>query len=286
MTTSILHPNQYEQEYSDSMLTKKFIPTLKKDAFSSLSFEKTEQISNETNLKKISYLFPSLPIEKIEEILKKRSISLEEGLEQFKNLVISENLNKNNINKNPQKKFPNNFKKRNYLVSINETKKFYTNSTYKNFIQEKEKNKEKDKEIPLPEKKERSQEEEKERKKMELKTVDVISKELLESKNEDELREYLFDQLQLLDKHKRTAENIKKINLINQNLDQDKNDLRRSNFVVSRALNKKQTEGYTYDLRIKKLENEIENKNKSIIYYQYMGDVFKEEIEKRKDESK
>ena len=276
MTTSILQPNHYEQEYStNSILTKKFKPTLKKDAFSSLNLEKTDQISNETNLKKISYLFPSLPVEKIEEILKKRNISLEEGLEQFKDLAISENSNKIQINKNPQKKFTHNFKKRNYLVSISETKKFYTNSNNnKNLIQEKEKEKE------------RSQQEEKERKKMELKTVDVISKELLESKNEDELREYLFDQLQLLDKHKRTAENIKKINLINKNLDQDKNDLRRCNYGVSRALNKKQTEQYTYDLRIKKLENEIENKNKSIIYYQYMGDVFKEEIEKRKGENK
>lgn len=274
MTTSILQPNQYEQEYSNnSILTKKFKATLKKEAFPSLSLEKVDQISNETNLKKISYIFPSLPIEKIEEILKKRNITLEDGLEQFKNLAISENPNKiSNINKIPQKKFTHNFKKRNYLVSISETKKFYENSANKNFTQENDK--------------ERSEKEEKERKKMELKTVDVISKELLESKNEDELREYLFDQLQLLDKYKRTAENIKKINLINKNLDQDKNDLRRCNFGVSRALNKKQTEEYTYDLRIKKLENEIENKNKSIIYYQYMGDVFKEEIEKRKDVGK
>ena len=77
---------------------------------------------------------------------------------------------------------------------------------------------------------------------MELKTADKVAEELLESNNQNELKEYLFRQLVLLDKKKNDDQKIEKINnQINASISQlnhDKIELRKCNIAVSRALNK------------------------------------------------
>lgn len=125
-------------------------------------------------------------------------------------------------------------------------------------------------------------EREKERKKMELKTVDVVAQELLLSKDENDLREYLFDQLQLLDKKRRI--NLKFIqmeNAINQ-LTKDHIELRRCNTGVTRALNKKYVENFNLDKKLNKLNNDINNVTRNINFHEYMGDCYKEELDKIK----
>ena len=118
---------------------------------------------------------------------------------------------------------------------------------------------------------------------MELKTVDVVATELLQSKDENDLREYLFDQLQLLERKKRIDNKLAQMeNTINQ-LSHDKLELRKCNTIVSRALNKKVVDYYNIDKKMKNLNSEIEKVVNSIHYHEYMGDCYKEELNKIKE---
>jgi len=108
--------------------------------------------------------------------------------------------------------------------------------------------------------------------------VDIIAQELVQSKNEEELKEYLFEQLQLLDIKKR---NDQRINILNETINQlnkDKRDLRKCNTVVSQSLNKKLVENHKIDLRIKKLEEEIDKVKGNIKYYEALGDYYISQI--------
>ena len=85
----------------------------------------------------------------------------------------------------------------------------------------------------------------------------------MESKNENELKDYLFTQLRLLDQQKRIDNHNEQIknrinNAINQ-LNNDKIELRKCNTAVTRALNRKTVECFNLENKKKKLENEIKN---------------------------
>lgn len=227
---------------------------------------------------------------------KNKNISIEDGIEQLKDLTLNENnkkkLNKNefnqinnNKNKSIIKKFIKNFPtKRNYLTSINKCNNISNNNNINNNCniiisnsnQQSEKEDESINAINELDKRE------KERKKMELKTVDVVAQELLQSKDENDLREYLFDQLQLLQEKKIIEYKLGQMkNTINQ-LNRDKIDLRKCNAAVSRALNKKIVEDFNRNRELEKLSKDIDKVIKNINYYEYMGDLYKEELKKLK----
>jgi hypothetical protein len=117
-----------------------------------------------------------------------------------------------------------------------------------------------------------------ERKKKELKTVNEVAKELLESRNENELKEYLFDQLQLLDKKKRIDEKYSEMKEHIDKLNKDQIELRRCNLIVSRGLNKKVVEDARLGNKVKELEKEINVVRNSIRDHESIGDRFNEAL--------
>ena len=353
MATSILKSEDYN-EFS-SFNTRKYAPTLKTEdnsIYNPISKDNLNFLSSinfldieKSKLNKMSFLFPSISKEVIENILKKnKNISIEDGIEKLKELTLSEKAKKESEKNQPSqidtnengnsnsktfshnRRFKKNFlKKRNYISVINQKKNFLenknninnTNDPIKNnnpilennnitnnnisnnnisnnnintnnirentqnqqmTVDENEiKNNKTQNEIS-----EKEKEREKERKKMELKTVDVVANELLQSKDENDLREYLFDQLQLLERKKRIDNKLSQMeNTINQ-LSNDKVQLRKCNTIVSRALNKKVIDYYNIDKRMKNLNSEIEKVVNSIHYHEYMGDCYKEELNKIK----
>lgn len=118
---------------------------------------------------------------------------------------------------------------------------------------------------------------------LELKTVSEVANDLLKCKKKEELKEYLFDQLQLLDEKKRTENKVKEMKQqIDEKikiLERDFKELRHCNTVVSRAYIKKKTELHTLGLKVNKNVKEIENKMKQIQYHSYMGDLYRQEFE-------
>ena len=355
MLTTMLRPNCNEE--IEGIMSKRFIPTLKTEETSDCFFfnAKAHNENNMTDLEKekdklnkIKYLFPSIPIEKIENILKKnKAISIEEGIEQLKELTLSEKSKKkiNKIEQNKQKQFANklnnnnlnqninininnnnNFslcrkfiknlpKKRNYntlsmtmgqsrppaptrnfrnssininnnnnnshIINSNINVQNTNNSTIinnNNRINEQniDYNNNNNEVVVVVDEKERQRIEE--RKKKELKTVDQVAKELLESRNENELKEYLFDQLQLLDKKKRIDEKYSEMKEHIDKLNKDQCELRRCNKIVSRGLNKKIVEDSCLGNKVKKLENEINVVKNSIRDHESIGDKFMEAL--------
>ena len=121
-----------------------------------------------------------------------------------------------------------------------------------------------------------------------MKTVDKVAQELLESRNKDELKEYLFGQLLLLNAKKEN--DIKKERLKNQinntinQLINDKMELRKCNTGVSKVLNRKIVELYKVDNEIKKRENEINQVKERLNYHAYMGDFYKEQLKLIKEQ--
>lgn len=222
------------------------------------------------------------------------NISIEEGIEKLKQLTISEkgknkrNLNtkiytsKNNlINSKFQTKFTNIYKKkRNYSSLINSN--INNNKCIINLNNKINKNENKFgaknnniNELQFIRKEESDI---KDKAKTELKIVDILAQELVQLKNEEELKEYLFEQLQLLDVKKRNDQNINILNDAIIQLDKDKRDLRKCNTIVSLSLNKKLVENYKIDLRIKKLEEDIDKVKGNIKYYEALGDYYISQI--------
>lgn len=222
------------------------------------------------------------------------NISIEEGIEKLKQLSISEkgknksNLNtkiytsKNNlINSKFQTKFTNIYKKkRNYSSLINSN--INNNKCIINLNNKINKNENKFgaknnniNELQFIRKEESDI---KDKAKAELKIVDILAQELVQTKNEEELKEYLFEQLQLLDIKKRNDQNINILNDAIIQLDKDKRDLRKCNTIVSLSLNKKLVENYKIDLRIKKLEEDIDKVKGNIKYYEALGDYYISQI--------
>jgi hypothetical protein len=323
MATTLLMSSNGEE--ITSIMSKKFAPKLKKDndsiyyssSIDNMVYENTSanKIKDKCTLNKMTQLFPSIPLEKIENIINNKHISIEEGIEQLKQLTISENTKKmeNKIDIIAKKnfvsvfsdKFHNNFpKKRNYNALIAKSIKINENSYINNDkaitpnnkdnnieemldsqkLKEREIQIQKERELQLQKERERINE----RKKRELKTVDKVAQELLESRNKDELKEYLFGQLLLLNAKKEN--DIKKERLKNQinntinQLINDKMELRKCNTGVSKVLNRKIVELYKVDNEIKKRENEINQVKERLNYHAYMGDFYKEQLKLIKEQ--
>lgn len=238
----------------------------------------------------------------------KNYISIEEGIEKLKELTISEknkkilnnkekieqkfkNRNYNNYKNDSNTKYLNKCQniyksKRNYISLLNSNEKFLNNNTKKN----ESKNCLKDKKNYDYNNTQNSEEDKKdkdfyndiEKNKIELKCIDIVAEELLKSKNEDELKKYLFGQLQMLDNKKRIDKNVGQIKYTISQLDKDKNDLRKCNIGISRALNKKIVNNNRLDREIKNLENNINIIRNNIKYYESLGDSYLEELHKLK----
>ena len=213
----------------------------------------------------------------------KKNYSIDEGIEKLRSLTISERIKTNNNNEKlseiqnriiNQKLIQNsNFnsnkinqykRKRNYLSLINNQNNNNNKSTntINNSIRVNENINEEQKDINK------------------LLFVDDIAPELLKSKDEEELKKILFNQLVLLDQKKRKDKNMEQIAQILYNLENDNKDLLKCQKVVSRALNRKIYSKSTMDMKLKELENEIMTTNGRIEYYQIVGDYYKSELNK------
>ena len=212
----------------------------------------------------------------------KKNYSIDEGIEKLRSLTISERIKTNNNNEKlseiqnriiNQKLIQNsNFnsnkinqykRKRNYLSLIhNQNNNNKSTNTINNSIRVNENVNEAQKDINK------------------LLFVDEIAPELLKSKDEEELKKILFNQLVLLDQKKRKDKNMEQIAQILYNLENDNKDLLKCQKVVSRALNRKIYSKSTMDMKLKELENEIMTTNGRIEYYQIVGDYYKSELNK------
>ena len=327
MATTLVIKNN--DEGIASIMSKKFMPKLTAENDSmhfSLDYKNinANEKSNENTLNQMSFIFPTLSREKIENIFKNnKNISIEEGIEQLKKLTLSENSKKNkdnqvnpHININPHEKnikhyiynrkfYNKNLLKRNYNtmlnqsnqnnfnniiinnninnININNTNNNITNNNNEIILKQQKIEKENASRIQKEKfEKEKENERIKERKKKELKTYDKVAQELTESKNENDLKEYLFRQLVLLDQKK--EDDYNKIimknelnNTINQ-LNKDIIELRKCNTYVSKALNKKAIQYVSLANQEKKIVKEIEKTKESLNYHAYIGDLCKEQL--------
>jgi hypothetical protein len=213
----------------------------------------------------------------------KKNYSIDEGIEKLRSLTISERIKTNNNNEklseiqnriinqkliqncNINSNKINQYKrKRNYISLINNQNNNNNKSTntINNSIRVNENINEEQKDINK------------------LLFVDDIAPELLKSKDEEELKKILFNQLVLLDQKKRKDKNMEQIAQILYNLENDNKDLLKCQKVVSRALNRKIYSKSTMDMKLKELENEIMTTNGRIEYYQIVGDYYKSELNK------
>ena len=213
----------------------------------------------------------------------KKNYSIDEGIEKLRSLTISERIKTNNNNEklseiqnriinqkliqncNINSNKINQYKrKRNYISLINNQNNNNNKSTntINNSIRVNENINEEQKDINK------------------LLFVDDIAQELLKSKDEEELKKILFNQLVLLDQKKRKDKNMEQIAQILYNLENDNKDLLKCQKVVSRALNRKIYSKSTMDMKLKELENEIMTTNGRIEYYQIVGDYYKSELNK------
>ena len=229
---------------------------------------------------------------------KNHNISIDEGIEKLRSLTISEK-NKNNNIKNEKstekrnKTFYNNINKNNNNnINGNNNKDYSYNKNYKrkrnylSLLSSYNKN-----EIPTPNIN-RDANNQKDKNiinnninKIEENTlldVEALSNELLKCKNEEELKNVLFHQLLLLDQKKRNYVKYEEIKKSTNILEKDKCDLLKCIKGVSRVLNKKVNSKNNLDLKINDLEGEISQLNGRINYYQSLGDLYKNELDKLK----
>ena len=226
----------------------------------------------------------------------KKNYSIDEGIEKLRSLTITDRIKannnndklselknriiiKNNINRNLNQKIMqnnNNYnlnkinqiykRKRNYISFINSINKNENNIIHNtNNIINTNENINDDKNNLTK-----------------LLNVDDFAKELLKSKNEEELKKILFHQLFLLDQKKRNDKNIEQIEQRLNILENDNKDLLKCQNGVLRALNKKIYSKSIMDMKLRELEDEIMKTNDRIEYYQMLGDYYKNEISAQK----
>ena len=228
----------------------------------------------------------------------KKNYSIDEGIEKLRSLTISDRIKannnneklselknriiiKNNINRNLNQKIMqnnNNYnsnkinqiykRKRNYISFINGINKNDNNNIINNTsnIIKTNENINDDKNNLTK-----------------LLFVDDFAKELLKSKNEEELKKILFHQLILLDQKKRVDKNIEQIQQSLNILENDNKDLLKCQNGVLRALNKKIYSKSIMDMKLRDKEDEIMKINSRIEYYQMLGDYYKNEINAQKE---
>ena len=275
-----LYLSYKENDEIASIMSKKFASKLelKQDnnnntIYLPMPLDSLNKVENKIN--DAIYLFPSLPKEKIENIFnnKEKSINdkemnIDEGIQQLKELTLSENNHKNNINKN---NFSGNINatssifdkynvykkrtKRNYNQLLNQT---YNNININNNINNIQDN---NKEI--------------ERKKLELKNIDTMAEESLNSKDEKDLKEYLFIQLYLLEIKKEKNRKILEIQNKINHLDYDYNDLNKCCNTIIKPINKRTKILNNINNEINDLKIEIDKAHGRIKYYEYYGNIYK-----------
>ena len=280
-----------------SIMNKKFASKFKSeensafyqnDSLSNIIRDISDENTYEYKLNRLVYLFPSIPKEKIERIfINNKDVSLKEGIELLKEMLISQNskqeINDNNNNNIHLSKRRN---KRNYnsLLSqtqmqkqtqfplINNINNYMAQKNIDNNIKinkiEKENSR---KNIFENNNKEKVKEKEDERKKLELKTVDLIAEELLNSKDQEDLKKYLFNQLVLLEekkeKDRKNGRILKGIDI----LEKDRFSLEKCLSTNIRLINKKTTEVHRLDCKINELNEEINKVRGRILYQESIG---------------
>ena len=300
-----------------SIMNKKFASRFKSEENS--AFYSDEPVFNKINntpdensyeykLNKMTFFFPSIPKEKIEQILNdNKEISLQEGIEMIKQMIITEN-KRNETNNNRELNNNNNISninlskkriKRNYISSLIQSKRqtqsalinnmntinnrntinnMHAINNTNNINNKIEVNSRTD--IFSDESKEKVKEEE--RKKLELKTVDKVTEEILESKNQEDLKQYLFNQLVLLDDKKDKDKKIQELIERIDNLEKDRTSLAKCLHTIIRPVNKNTCKINKLDNKIKELNDDIVKVSGNIKYLEYMGNLFLNMIKLKK----
>ena len=286
-TTYLSYQNNDEMT---SIMNKKFAAQFKPEAdsfyvsnepnFNIINLSNIDENNYEYKLNQMTLLYPSIPKEKIEQILKNNiDITLEKGIELLKDITISDN-SRNEIILNNNRSIFSSYKigKRNYNSLLSQTQAINTfpkennlnnNSNLINTNNNNINNKnEVNSRINIFENNNKEKVNEEERKKLELKTVDKIAEELLKSKNKDELKKYLFIQLAFLESKTEKERKKAKIKNMLNNLDTDFENLNHCLNVNARALNRLTSELSRNDNKIKELDEKINKVKDNIKYYE------------------
>ena len=287
MNTTFL--SYQDNDEISSIMNKKFASKFKADA-DSIYYQnkpKFNIIDNTSNEEKLNYLFPSFPKEKIEQIFQNnKDTDLDKGIELITEMKISDNkINEININNNNNKyNYSNKYKlKRNYYTLLNQTPSRMQksslniiNTNYNININNIRNNKieEVNSRKNMNEKRNIENSKEEERKKFELKTVDQIAEELLKSKDQEELKKYLFIQLLFLNEKYKKDKIFQKIKEQINLLDIDYLSLDKCQKTIPRPINKNKFKISELDNKNSELNKEIEKKKESIQFLEYILSVY------------
>ena len=286
MNTTFL--SYQDNDEISSIMNKKFASKFKADA-DSIYYQtqpKYNIIDNTSNEEKLNYLFPSFPKEKIEQIFQNnKDTDLDKGIELITKMKISDNkINEININNNNNKyNYSNKYKlKRNYYTLLNQTplrvqkaSSNIINTNYNiNFNNINNKIEEVNSRNNINEKRNIENTKGEERNKLELKTVDQIAEELLNSKDQEELKKYLFIQLLFLNEKYKKDKIFQKIKEQINLLDKDYLSLDKCQKTIPRPINKKKFEISELDNKNSELKEEIKKKKESIQFLEYILSVY------------
>ena len=286
MNTTFL--SYQDNDEISSIMNKKFASKFKADA-DSIYYQtqpKYNIIDNTSNEEKLNYLFPSFPKEKIEQIFQNnKDTDLDKGIELITKMKISDNkINEININNNNNKySYSNKYKlKRNYYTLLNQTplrvqkaSSNIINTNYNiNFNNINNKIEEVNSRNNINEKRNIENTKGEERNKLELKTVDQIAEELLNSKDQEELKKYLFIQLLFLNEKYKKDKIFQKIKEQINLLDIDYLSLDKCQKTIPRPINKNKFKISELDNKNSELNKEIEKKKESIQFLEYILSVY------------
>ena len=239
MSTAIIS-YQTNDEIS-SIMNKKFASKFKADSpysFDSkfvLAINENNENELEYKINKVCFMFPSVNKNIIEQIFNNnKDLSIEQGIELPKNPISNLSLNNNSQTNN------------NKILDNSRT------SIFENIEKEREK----------------------ERNKLELKTVDKVAEEINGIKNNNDLRNYLFIQLSMLEAQKDREKKKQKITNIFNRLEQDNIDLNKCKMTIIRPINKKSSELNKKETIINELNDKIDKHKESIMYYENLGNIY------------
>ena len=286
MNTTFL--SYQDNDEISSIMNKKFASKFKADADSIFYQNKPKFniIDNTSNEEKLNYLFPSFPKEKIEQIFQNnKDTDLDKGIELITKMKISDNkINEININNNNNKyNYSNKYKlKRNYYTLLNQTpsriqkaSSNIINTNYNiNFNNINNKIEEVNSRNNINEKRNIENTKGEERNKLELKTVDQIAEELLNSKDQEELKKYLFIQLLFLNEKYKKDKIFQKIKEQINLLDIDYLSLDKCQKTIPRPINKNKFKISELDNKNSELNKEIQKKKESIQFLEYIISVY------------
>ena len=273
MSTAIIS-YQTNDEIS-SIMNKKFASKFKADSpysFDSkfvLAINENNENELEYKINKVCFMFPSVNKNIIEQIFNNnKDLNIEQGIELIKNEILNEN-KKNEININK----PTKRQKRNYNSFLSQLPKNPISNLSLNNNSQTNNNKILDNSrTSIFENIEK--EREKERNKLELKTVDKVAEEINGIKNNNDLRNYLFIQLSMLEAQKDREKKKQKITNIFNRLEQDNIDLNKCKMTIIRPINKKSSELNKKETIINELNDKIDKHKESIMYYENLGNFY------------